>query len=324
MRAVSLNPKTPSSGASGSMDGLICVAKPPGCTSHDVVQTLRKILGIRRIGHCGTLDPDASGVLLLAVGRATRFFPFLSGQDKVYRGEIRLGFSTDTYDSSGVPTSPAAAELPGEDLLAAAMKEMEGDLLQFPPPYSAKKLGGRPLYKMARRGEAVPLKPCPVRVHQFNLLGFRPPIVDFEAGCGPGTYIRSLAHDLGQRLGCGAHLAKLERTSVGGYRLSECSSPERIRSLAEEGRAEEFLIPMEDLLGDYPAIYLNDEGQRRVRNGNSVSAVHADAPTEARASSPPPASGVYRLFSRDKRLLALARRSPDSDVYSPFLVIGGD
>lgn len=306
------------------MDGLICVAKPPGCTSHDVVQALRKILGMRRIGHCGTLDPDASGVLLLAVGRATRFFPFLSGQDKVYRGEIRLGFSTDTYDASGVRTSPEAEELPGEDRLAAAMKEMEGDILQFPPPYSAKKLGGKPLYKMARLGEEVPLKPCSVRVHQFNLLGFRPPFVDFEAGCSSGTYIRSLAHDLGRRLGCGAHLARLERTSVGGYRLSECLSPERIRSLAEEGRAEEFLIPLEALLGDYPAIYLNDEGQRRVRNGNSVSNVHADAAAEGQAPSPPPASEVYRLFSRDRRLLALARRSPDSDVYSPFLVIGGD
>ncbi|MGZ4887344.1 MAG: tRNA pseudouridine(55) synthase TruB, partial [Candidatus Aminicenantales bacterium] len=196
------------------MDGLLIIDKPPGCTSHDVVLRVRSLLGTKRVGHGGTLDPDATGVLLVALGQATRFFPFLSGHDKTYQGRIRLGHATDTYDAAGRPTTEEWTDaFPGDAAVAAAMKSFEGEILQVPPPYSAKKLGGRPAYKLARAGRDFVLEPVRVTVRLFRLENYAPPFLDFEAACSAGTYIRSLAHELGLKLGCGGHLHSLRRTS---------------------------------------------------------------------------------------------------------------
>ena len=178
------------------LDGLIVVDKPRGPTSHDVVARVRRILGGVKAGHCGTLDPDASGVLLVAVGRAARLFPFLSGHDKAYAGAIRFGFATDTYDAAGRPTTPVSDDLPGETALRTAMGRFEGRIRQAPPAYSALKQDGQPLYKLARANREVRVEPREVTVHRFVLSAWAPPLAQFDVECSAGTYVRSLAHDL--------------------------------------------------------------------------------------------------------------------------------
>lgn len=297
------------------MDGLIGVDKPAGWTSHDVVARLRRVLKVRKAGHGGTLDPAATGVLLVGVGRATRFFPYLPGRPKVYRGTIRLGFATDTYDASGRPAGPPAAALPGEAALAAAMASLEGPIRQTPPAYSAKKITGRPAYRLARAGREVVLDAVEVVIDAFRLLEYRPPDADFEVRCGPGTYIRSLAHDVGAALGCGGHLLALVRTAVGPYRLENCLPVERIEALAAEGRAADFLVPLERLLPEAPRYVLEPEEARRVLDGRSV-------PAPAPPGGIPAPGTLTRLFDGEGRLLALARVEPNLTDLRPCLVLG--
>jgi tRNA pseudouridine55 synthase len=302
-------------------DGLLVIDKPAGLTSHDVVQMVRKLLGTRRVGHGGTLDPDATGVLLVAVGQATRFFPYLSKEDKVYEGRIRLGFATDTYDASGRPTTEESPALPALEELVPAMKAFEGEILQAPPRYSAKKLGGRPVYKLARADAEFRLEPARVTVHRFTLREYRTPFVDFEVECSAGTYIRSLAHDLGQRLGCGAHLATLRRTSVGPYGLADARplpGPEETAAKGEDIR--QHVLPLERLLPGAPAVVVLPEAEVRVRNGSLLDPCHVAGglpdffPAIADAR-------LVRLLSGSGRLLALARPTPGAARLHPFLVI---
>ena len=301
-------------------DGLLIIDKPSGLTSHDVVLKVRKFLGIRRVGHGGTLDPDATGVLLVAAGQATRFFPYLSKENKVYEGVIRLGFATDTYDASGRPSSEERNDFPGLADLVEAMKTFEGEILQMPPPYSAKKLGGKPVYKLARAGKEFALKPSPVTVEGFKLRDYRPPLIDFEAKCSAGTYVRSLAHDLGKILGCGAHLDTLRRTSVGPYVLREAVTLDGVEQAAARGEASTLILPLERLLPETPVAVVVREAEIRVRNGSALE------PTDFVPSSPegpffPAEAPLVRLFSASGRLLALARPSPEGDRLLPFLVL---
>lgn len=302
-------------------DGLLIVDKPAGLTSHDVVQRVRKVLGTRRVGHGGTLDPDATGVLLLAAGQATRFFPFLSKENKVYEGRIRLGFATDTYDASGKPTSEECPAHLSPAELAPAMKAFEGDILQTPPRFSAKKLNGRPVYELARADREFTLEPARITVHHFALKDYRPPFVDFEAECSAGTYIRSLAHDLGQRLGCGAHLAALRRTSVGPYTLADAVTLAGLEEAACAGDATRYLRPLERLLPWAPAVTVRAEAEARVRNGSPLEPSHLAAGLPAVPSPPPGQPDLVRLFSASGRLLALARPTDDGAKLHPFLVI---
>ncbi len=297
-----------------TLDGLIVIDKPSGLTSHDVVRRVRRALGLRRVGHGGTLDPDATGVLLVAAGQATRFFPFLSRSDKVYQGRIRLGFETDTYDASGRPVTEPSSDYPDPETLAKAMKAFEGEILQTPPRFSAKKIAGRPVYKLARADKPFDLEPVRVRVARFVLKGYRPPDVDFEAACSAGTYIRSLAHDLGRTLGCGAHLAALRRTSVGEYGLVDAVSLEAFETAAAAGQAGRFIRPLESLLPGAGAVTVGPEAEAIVRNGRSL------GPADLAASLTGPGEAPIRLFSGDGRLLGLARPAPDGSLH-PFLVL---
>ena len=301
-------------------DGLLVIDKPAGPTSHDVVQRVRRALGTRRVGHGGTLDPDATGVLLVAAGQATRFFPFLSKERKVYEGRIRLGFATDTYDASGRPVSEECSDLPGLDELASAMKAFEGETLQTPPRYSAKKLGGRPVYKMARADEAFTLAPAVVTITRFVLRNYRPPEVVFEAECSAGTYIRSLAHDLGRSLGCGAHLAALRRTSVGPYRLTDAVDLASLEEAAARGEAATLILPLERLLPWAPQVTVRPEAEALVRNGCSLDPSHllTPFPDFGREGA---GEGLTRLLSEGGKLLALARPSAGGSSLHPFLVI---
>ena len=303
------------------MDGLIVIDKPPGLTSHDVVLRVRRLIKGEKTGHCGTLDPDATGVLLVAVGKAARLFPYLSGHDKTYQGTIRFGFSTDTYDASGRPTSAESPDCPDENAVRRAMKKFEGRISQNPPPFSAKKLCGQPSYKLARADKNVVLKPQEVTVYRFELEAFQPPLADFVAECSSGTYVRALAHDLGRLLGCGAHLAGLRRTASGDFGLADAHSLDEVRSRAEAGDWQRLVVPIEKLLPRLQAIRLDVEGEERARHGNRILPGHVLAlPDEW----PDPSSGqgpVFRLVARDGRLLALARPSHDGQGLSPFLVL---
>jgi len=302
------------------MDGILIVDKPSGCTSHDVVLGIRRLLKIKQVGHGGTLDPDATGVLLLAVGRATRFFPYLSGHDKTYDGSIRLGFATDTYDASGRPDSEERPVDVSPETLAAAMKSLEGEILQLPPPYSAKKIGGRPAYELARAGKEVVLAPVRVVVRSFALRACALPFLEFEVACSSGTYVRSLAHDLGLKLGCGAHLHSLRRTSVGPYALENAVSIERIEAAAAAGRLEEILVPLERLLPGVPAVVLVPGALELVFNGRPLSPGHLVPPSPGKTAAWAD-TDLFQVIDPSGKLAALARPSPDRGQLLPFLVL---
>lgn len=297
------------------LDGLLVIDKPAGPTSHDVVQRIRRALGTRRAGHGGTLDPDATGVLLVAIGQATRFFPFLAKETKSYDGRIRLGFSTDTYDALGRPDAEERRDWPGPERLAAAMRSFEGEILQTPPRFSAKKRGGRPAYQRARAEESFSLEPVPVTVARFVLRAFDPPFVEFEAACSAGTYIRSLAHDLGRLVGCGAHLVKLRRTAVGPYRLADAVPLTVLEEEAGRGDAARRLLPLEQLLAEAPALVVRPEAEARVAHGSVL------GPGALVGPAVPAEAPLVRLFSPSGRLLALARPLADGSGLHPFLVL---
>jgi len=303
------------------MDGLILVQKSAPATSHDVVAALRRILGQKKVGHFGTLDPLATGLLLAAAGKATRLFPFYGKMDKRYEGRIRLGFATDTYDAAGLPASPECNVYPNRAAVEQACRGFVGDLIQIPPPFSAKKVDGKPLYAYARSQKPVAGRPFRARVDAFDVRGYEPPIIDIAVTCGSGTYIRSLAHDLGQKLGCGAHLAALVRTGVGEFRLEEALTLEEIRDCLKNGRTEGFLRPMESLLPSLPRVDLDSDDAEKIRHGRPISAAHHGEPGEAGRPLSREPGAVVRLFGPDGRLIGLARRAAESPLYAPFLVL---
>jgi tRNA pseudouridine55 synthase len=306
------------------MDGLILVDKPQGPTSHDIVARIRKILQVERVGHFGTLDPLATGLLLVAVGKATRLFPLFSKTNKLYSGRIRLGFSTDTYDALGKSTSGEKTCFPDHDTLTKAMNTFVGKIMQIPPPFSAKKFRGKPLYKLARAKKIAPLRPNPVRVYAFDLKEYSPPLLDFESRCSSGTYMRSLAHDLGEILGCGAHLASLRRLAAGGYTLSTSHSLEQIEKLAQDGKIPGFLLPLETLLQEHPKIILNESGRRELQKGKALSAAGIFKVLEPGLPFSPgdeEEEAVSRLFSLEGKFLALAKKDQGQEGLIPFLLL---
>ena len=309
------------------MDGVILVHKPQNITSHDVVVKIRNILNTKKVGHYGTLDPLATGLILIAVGKATKLFPYFSKTDKVYKGGIRLGFSTDTYDSTGKPISSESKKYPEKDNLAHAMKKFEGRIQQIPPPYSAKKYKGKPLYKLARGGKEFELRPSQLFIHYFRLINYNPPFIECEIKCSSGTYVRSLAHDLGQIIGCGAHLYELLRTQVGNFQLKESFPLEKINQLSQEGKIKKFLIPLEFLLPEFPKVILQDRGSALAKNGNIVFAENILKVIQGESFSFGDLSEkekIFRMFNRDGKLLALAKKIPEKNGFHPFLVIDSD
>jgi tRNA pseudouridine55 synthase len=300
------------------MDGLILVDKPADWTSHDVVLHLRKILKTRRIGHCGSLDPKATGVLLVTVGQATRLFPFLSCLDKTYRGKLKLGQATDTYDSQGKPQGPQCHQLPEKSQILEMAGSFEGEISQLPPPYSAKKIDGQPAYKLARRGLKPELNPVKVAVYKFLILDYDPPDLEFLIECSSGTYIRSLAHDLGHKLGCGAHLTALRRVAIGCYTEEEALKPESLENLAHKEAFAEFIMPLEKLLPYYPAIWLNKEGYGAFLKGAKVSL--GQVARAALAGYQRQAEVFYRVFSEEDQLIGLATFDLKEKAFQPGLV----
>jgi len=305
------------------MDGLILVDKPQGLTSHDIVARIRKILGLARVGHFGTLDPLATGLLLIGVGTATRLFPVFSKEDKVYAGRIQLGLATDTYDALGRPISAENADFPGQKGLLRAMEKFVGKIEQVPPPYSAKKREGKPLYQWARSKKPVELKPHLVTVYSFKLTEYAPPDFGFEVKCSSGTYIRSIAHDLGQSLGCGAHLAALRRTEAGRFRVSSAFSLEEMEKLTARGNVQEFLMPLESLFQEWPKAILSSKGKGMVQKGKAIPSEHILRIFEPRPGETTAIEGeaTFRVFSLEGKFLALAWRDKEKQGFVPYLVL---
>ncbi len=226
-------------------DGALVIDKPQGRTSHDVVEAARRSLGFRQIGHLGTLDPLATGVLVLLLGRATRLAQFYSGRRKRYATTFRFGFSTDTYDSDGSPLGPDLAPQLDRAAIERLAAERVGRFPQMPPPFSAKKIHGRPAHELARKHKPVELKAVDIDVFEYRLLSVEGSLARFIVECAPGTYVRSLAHDMGQALGFGAHLSEIVRTAVGEFTLDQAVKLEEFEKAAREGRAAEWILPLD-------------------------------------------------------------------------------
>jgi len=252
------------------INGVVVVDKPGGWTSHDVVARARRLVGERSIGHLGTLDPMATGVLPLVLGRMTRLCQFYSGSGKTYEGTIRFGFATDTYDADGDPAAPAHEVNVTLEEIRNAVSSLTGPIQQTPPPFSAKKVQGVHAYKLARRKQEVELKPVEVEVHEFTISNFELDVATFRCRVSSGTYVRSLAHELGQKLGSGAHLASLRRTAVAEFTIEQSHTLDQIAEAVAQSRIEELLIHPRRVLPEIPCVTATDADVAKIRNGRTV------------------------------------------------------
>jgi len=294
------------------MNGAIVIDKPKGLTSHDVVNRVRKILGQRAVGHLGTLDPAATGVLPLLVGSFTRLAQFYADSAKAYEGVIRFGFATDTYDAEGEPTStPVDVALKHQEIekLASAFR---GSFEQMPPPFSAKKIAGVPAYKLARKRKDVPLKPVTVNVKEFAVVYVTGDRVTFRARVASGTYIRSIAHDMGQRLGCGAHLAELRRTAVAEFAIADAHRLDELEAAAQQGIAGNLFMHPRNLLPGMPSVTASRETIGMIRTGRAV-----NLPELSQAP-------LVKVFEGQREIIAVARRIAGTLFHAGIVLAGDD
>jgi len=276
-----------------AISGVLVVDKPVGMTSHDVVQVIRQGTGLRRAGHTGTLDPRASGVLVILVGPAVRLSEFVSASDKRYQAIIRLGSTTDTFDADGKITSSSEAVNITEEQFDKVLKTFIGEIEQTPPPYSAVKVQGRRAYEMARQGEEVELAPRKITVYHLEVLEWAPPEVVIDVHCSSGTYVRSLANDLGKALGCGAYLVGLRRTKSGRFSMRDAVPLRKLQEAFQAGNWYQYLIPAAEALADWPAVELSPDEVEAVRHGHRVKA------------APNAQQGMVRGVSTQGELVAL-------------------
>lgn len=289
----------------GPTAGILLIGKPAGMTSHDVVAIMRRVIGIRRVGHAGTLDPLATGLLVICVGPATRLAEYLTHHPKSYRAQVHLGRTTDTYDSEGRILSDYAGPLPSRDVIENALQRFLGDSLQSPPAFSAIKMGGEPLYKKARRGEKVTPAPRAITISRLALITWEPPRCTLEIDCSAGTYIRSLAHDLGVTLGCGAYLAALRRLRSGPFVIAQAQSLEAMM-VGEAWR--EHLLPIDAGLEDMGAFILEPAEVIAVQNGRPIK------------GPKPQEDEVVRAYGNDK-LVAMLEYDASQDIWRPKKVL---
>ena len=294
------------------MNGVLIINKPARFTSHDVVNRVRRILQQRSVGHLGTLDPLATGVLPLVIGNLTRLAKFYAASEKTYEGTIRFGFATDTYDSDGEATGQAQPVTVSLTQLRELALVFRGMIEQTPPPFSAKKVNGVPAYKLARKKKEVALKPVEVEIKQLEILAADGDRAIFRAQVSSGTYIRSIAHDLGQQMGCGAHLEKLCRTSVADFQLAEAHTIEELQSAAAQNQLEEMFVHPRKLLPDIPAVTATDEMAARIRSGRSV-----NLPEFSQAR-------LVKVFHGQRELIAIATRIAGTLFHAKIVLSGGE
>jgi tRNA pseudouridine55 synthase len=296
------------------MDGILNIDKPAGKTSYGVVAMVKRLSGERRVGHAGTLDPAATGVLPVCLGQATRVVEFLVPATKTYRAEIELGIATDTFDASGTVTlrvDPSSVDL---NKFQSALASFRGPIQQTPPMYSALKHRGQPLYKLARAGINVERRSRTVTVHRLELVSWQPPVVALEIECSKGTYVRSLAHDLGQALGCGAHLKGLVRTRCGIFGIEDAVSLARLEEVFRRGDWQRFLYPVDSVLQDFDAVVVDDAAVLVIKNGQPIAIEDSHAVDTDK---------IYRrAYSRDGSFLGLLRYVPDKGLWQPKKVFG--
>jgi tRNA pseudouridine55 synthase len=292
--------------------GFLVVDKPPGMTSHDVVDAVRRAFGTRRVGHLGTLDPLATGVLPLAVRDATKVVPYVPTDPKVYSGSIELGAATDTYDAEGAVLRRHEGPLPGEEAVRAALRAFVGEILQVPPMYSSVKHEGEPLHRIARRGGHVEREPRKVNIQSIDVAAYRPPLVDVKVVCSGGTYVRSLAEDLGRELGCGAHLAHLRRDRSGPFLAAQAVALDALGETAERGAAGTLLVSPASVLG-LPVVTLAPAQVRRVSHGGEV-------PSPPSVGPPPHPGTRVAAVDGQGTLIALMEVRPDRCLH-PLRVV---
>ncbi len=295
---------------SAAVNGVLIIDKPSGMTSHDVVNRVRRILGQKSVGHLGTLDPAATGVLPIVLGNLTRLAQFYAHSEKTYEGVIRFGFSTDTYDAEGEVTStPRLVHLDLESSRALA-SEFQGVIEQMPPPFSAKKIAGVPAYKLARKKQEVELKAVKVEIKRFEILAVDGDEARFRAQVASGTYIRSIAHDMGQKLGCGAHLAGLRRTAAAEFDIADAHSLATLEEARQKGIVESLLIHPRKLVPTLPCVTASEETAAYIRSGRAV-----NLPEMSRAPQ-------VKVFSGQRDLIAIASRVAGT-LFQPKIVFGG-
>ena len=289
-----------------TVSGVLVIDKPVGMTSHSVVQVVRQGTGIRRAGHTGTLDPRASGVLVVLLGPAVRLSEYISASDKRYQAIIRLGETTDTFDGDGEVISRAPVDITLEEI-EEALKKFEGRIEQVPPAYSAKRIHGKKAYELAREGEEVELEPKEIDVYHLELLEWDPPEAIIDVFCSSGTYVRSLANDLGEALGCGGHLVGLRRTKSGEFALRDAVQLRKLEEAFDYGDWYKYLIPAAEALADWPSRELSTEEVDLVRHGHRVT------------SETPPENPDHwvRAISEQGELVALMEYLPEENEWQP-------
>jgi tRNA pseudouridine55 synthase len=310
-----------------TFDGALVIDKPQGKTSHDVVDAVRHLAGMRQIGHLGTLDPLATGVLVLLLGRATRLVQFYSGRRKRYTAAFRFGFATDSYDSDGEAQGPDTPVPLDAAVLEKFASEKIGRFTQMPPAFSAKKIRGRPAYELARKKEPVELKAVEVELYEYRLTGVEGNLARFVIECSSGTYIRSLAHEMGQQAGGGAHLAEIKRTAVGEFSIEQASKLEELAEAQKAGKFPSYLIAMEHLLPNFPRIDVLPVIEKRVRHGSKFN-ISVSQLQPGRTDLPPgatveldggePKPPRLRVFGQQK-LIAIAEAVVPR-TYQPIVV----
>jgi tRNA pseudouridine55 synthase len=292
------------------VNGLLVIDKPGGMTSHDVVGRLRRITGEKSIGHLGTLDPMATGVLPLLLGKFTRLAQYFSSAEKSYAGAIRFGFSTDTYDAEGEPEGPDVNPVLTLDQVRAAAGRFHGEMEQMPPAFSAKKIAGMPAYKLAREGKPVELKAARVCIASFEITGLEGAEAAFKMSISAGGYVRSVAHELGHDLGCGAHLSRLRRTQAGVFTLETAHTLEELEALAgDEEALEELCVHPRNLLPEIPSVTGDAQALGRLRNG-----AQANLPEFSRAP-------LVKVFAGQRELVGIAKRVAGT-LFQPVVVMG--
>jgi len=304
-----------------SMNGVVVIDKPPGLTSHDVVNRVRRILGQRSVGHLGTLDPSATGVLPIVLGNLTRLAQFYAQSEKTYEGVIRFGFATNTYDADGEPTTPLQDVHINCDEVRTLAAQFHGVIEQMPPPFSAKKIAGVPAYKLARKNQEVALKPVQVEIKEFEILDTTADQATFRARVASGTYIRSVAHDMGQKLGCGAHLASLRRTAVAEFSIEDAHTLQALETAMQQGMAESSLagsslaesmfVHPRKLVPQLPCVTASEESAALIRSGRAV-----NLPEMSRAPQ-------VKVFYGQRDLIAIATRIAGT-LFHPRIVFTGE
>ncbi len=292
-----------------SIDGILNIQKPPGKTSFEVVSLLRRLSGEPKVGHTGTLDPQATGVLVLCLGQGTRVAEFLAQATKVYYAEIELGVTTDTYDASGKVVQQCDPSFVTEEQLERVLNSFCGAIKQIPPMYSALKYKGKRLYQLARAGIEVPREPRKVNIYRLDMVEWQPPVVAIEVECSAGTYIRSLAQDIGEALGCGAYLKKLTRLRCGNFDIKQAIALDSIEEAFHCGYWKQFLYPIDEVLLDWKAAIVGKENAGAIREGRPIS---LDEGSLFRC-----AESRCRAYSTEGEFIAVLRLKPDEKVWHP-------